>query len=46
MVHRSDYIEGKTLEQIMEEDPANLEKYMKEFVARSSWRFTANVLNC
>ena len=29
----SDYVEGKTLEQIMEEDPANLEKYMKEFVA-------------
>ena len=27
----SDYVEGKTLEQIMEEDPANLEKYMKEF---------------
>lgn len=29
----SDYVEGKTLEQIMEEDPANLEKYMREFVA-------------
>ena len=29
----SDYVEGKTLEKIMEEDPANLEKYMKEFVA-------------
>ncbi len=29
----SDYIEGKTLEQIMEEDPANVEKYMREFVA-------------
>ena len=29
----SDYIEGRTLEQIMEEDPNNLEKYMKEFVA-------------
>lgn len=29
----SDYIEGKTLEQIMEEDPQNIEKYMREFVA-------------
>ena len=29
----SDYIEGKTLASIMEEDPANVEKYMKEFVA-------------
>lgn len=29
----SDYIEGKTLEQIMAEDPANVNKYMKEFVA-------------
>lgn len=29
----SDYIEGKTLAEIMEEDPANAEKYMKEFVA-------------
>lgn len=29
----SDYIEGKTLEQIMAEDPANVNKYMKELVA-------------
>lgn len=29
----SDFVEGKTLAQIMEEDPANVEKYMKEFVA-------------
>lgn len=29
----SDYVEGKTLEQIMAEDPENLEKYMREFVA-------------
>lgn len=29
----SDYIEGKTLAQIMEEDPANLDKYMTQFVA-------------
>ena len=29
----SDYIEGRTLEEIMEEDPANLEKYMRVFVA-------------
>lgn len=29
----SDYVEGKTLEQIMAEDPANIEKYMREFVA-------------
>ncbi|MCI8664396.1 MAG: phosphotransferase [Hungatella sp.] len=28
-----DYIEGRTLEEIMAEDPANLAKYMKEFVA-------------
>lgn len=28
----SDYIEGKTLEQMMEEDPENIEKYMKDFV--------------
>ncbi len=28
----SDYIPGRTLEEIMEEDPGNLEKYMKEFV--------------
>ncbi len=27
-----DYIEGKTLEQIMEEDPDNIEKYMNDFV--------------
>ena len=27
-----EYIEGKTLEQIMTEDPDNFEKYMKEFV--------------
>ena len=27
-----DYVEGKTLEQIMKEDPDNLEKYMSEFV--------------
>ena len=27
-----DYVEGKTLEQIMREDPDNLEKYMKDFV--------------
>lgn len=29
----SDYVEGKTLQQIMEEDPANVEKYMRDFVA-------------
>lgn len=29
----SDYVEGRTLEEIMEEDPANVEKYMREFVA-------------
>lgn len=29
----SEYVEGKTLAEIMEEDPANLKKYMKEFVA-------------
>lgn len=29
----SDYIEGKTLAQIMEEDPANMDKYMTQFVA-------------
>ena len=29
----SEYIEGKTLAQLMEEDPENLEKYMDEFVA-------------
>ena len=29
----STYIEGRTLEEIMAEDPANLNKYMKEFVA-------------
>lgn len=29
----SDYVEGKTLQQIMEEDPENLAKYMREFVA-------------
>lgn len=29
----SDYVEGKTLAQIMEEDPANIEKYMKQFVS-------------
>jgi len=29
----SDYVAGKTLEQIMAEDPANTEKYMREFVA-------------
>ena len=28
-----DYIEGRTLEEVMAEDPANLAKYMKEFVA-------------
>ncbi len=28
-----DYIEGKTLEQIMEEDPDNIEKYMNDFVS-------------
>ncbi len=27
-----DYVEGKTLEQIMSEDPDNLEKYMNDFV--------------
>ena len=27
-----DYVEGKTLEQIMREDPDNLEKYMNDFV--------------
>ena len=27
-----DYVEGKTLEQIMQEDPENLEKYMTQFV--------------
>ncbi len=27
-----DYVEGKTLEQIMQEDPDNLEKYMNDFV--------------
>ncbi len=27
-----EYVEGKTLEQIMEEDPDNLEKYMNDFV--------------
>lgn len=29
----SDYVEGRTLADIMAEDPANVEKYMKEFVA-------------
>jgi aminoglycoside phosphotransferase (APT) family kinase protein len=29
----STYIEGRTLEEIMAEDPANLNRYMKEFVA-------------
>ena len=29
----SDYVEGKTLEQIMEEDPDNIEKHMRDFVA-------------
>ena len=29
----SEYIEGKTLAQVMEEDPANVDKYMDEFVA-------------
>lgn len=29
----SEFIEGKTLAEIMEADPANLEKHMKEFVA-------------
>ena len=29
----STYIEGRTLEEIMAEDPANVNKYMKEFVA-------------
>lgn len=29
----SEYIEGKTLAEIMEADPANVKKYMKEFVA-------------
>lgn len=29
----SEYIEGKTLAQVMEEDQANTEKYMREFVA-------------
>lgn len=27
-----EYVEGKTLEQIMQEDPENLEKYMEQFV--------------
>ncbi len=27
-----DYVEGRTLEEIMAEDPANIEKYMTEFV--------------
>ena len=27
-----EYVEGKTMEQIMQEDPANLEKHMEEFV--------------
>lgn len=29
----SEYIEGRTLAEIMEEDPSNMKKYMKEFVA-------------
>ncbi|MEG0214977.1 MAG: aminoglycoside phosphotransferase family protein, partial [Hungatella sp.] len=29
----SDYIEGKTLAEIIEADPANVEKYMRDFVA-------------
>ena len=29
----SDFIEGKTLEQVMAEDPDNIEKYMRDFVA-------------
>lgn len=29
----SEYVSGKTLQQIMEEDPKNLEKYMRDFVA-------------
>lgn len=29
----SEYAEGKTLQQIMEEDPENIEKYMRDFVA-------------
>lgn len=29
----SEYIEGKTLAEIMDADPANVKKYMKEFVA-------------
>lgn len=29
----SDYIEGKTLAELMEEEPDNVEKYMKEFVS-------------
>lgn len=29
----SDYVEGKTLEQLMEEEPEKLEKYMRDFVA-------------
>lgn len=29
----SEYIEGRTLAEIMEEDPSNVKKYMKEFVA-------------
>lgn len=29
----SDYVEGRTLQEIMDEDPANLEKYMRDFVA-------------
>ena len=27
-----EYVEGKTLEQIMEEDPDNIDRYMNEFV--------------
>ena len=26
------YVEGKTMEELMKEDPANLEKYMEQFV--------------
>lgn len=29
----SDYVEGRTLQEIMDEDPKNIEKYMRDFVA-------------
>ena len=29
----SDYVEGRTLQEIMDEDPKNLDKYMRDFVA-------------